>query len=261
VTWTRWAEASTTAVADMLTRDPIVLFPLGALEAHGPHLANGTDSVIAGAVADRAAELLSERGVDVLVLPVLPLAVCRAARPFAGTIDVPSELVSQLIEAICAEVVRHGGRRFCLHAHHWDPPHLAAVDTAVERIRALPGVSCCVFDRRSLDDVDVAERFAEGTGTGIRHGGRVETSVVLHAEPEHVDEAAMARLAPVWVDLMAAMRAGATDFAEAGGADGYFGDPAAATRAEGERMVDYLGRRVADTARALEPSSDDPTAR
>jgi len=51
-------------------------------------------------------------------------------------------------------------------------------------------------------------------------------------------------LIPKPIDLAAAMRAGIKTFAEAGAAEAYFGDPAAATALEGEaiyaRLVDMV---------------------
>ena len=68
--------------------------------------------------------------------------------------------------------------------------------------------------------------------------------MVLASEPSHVNSDRMAELPAVWIDLMPRLRAGARDFAEAGGTDGYFGDPAAAEAAEGRRVVDYLAQQV-----------------
>ena len=52
----------------------VALLPLGALEAHGPHLPLGTDIVIAEAMARAGAERLSSRGMEVVLLPTLPVA-------------------------------------------------------------------------------------------------------------------------------------------------------------------------------------------
>ena len=51
-------------------------------------------------------------------------------------------------------------------------------------------------------------------------------------------------LPAVWVDLPGRLAAGARTFAEAGGADGYFGDPARASAEEGHRLLAALGEMV-----------------
>ena len=47
--------------------------PLGATEAHGPHLPLSTDVIIAEAMARAGAERLSRQGATVLVLPTVAL--------------------------------------------------------------------------------------------------------------------------------------------------------------------------------------------
>jgi len=247
-----WRSAPWTAVEQAIAQDPVFLLPVGAMEAHGPHLSNDADTVIATAVARRAAALLEAEGERVVILPAVECSVCEAAAPFPGTISYPAEVVSAVIAGTCREVVRHGGRRFVVNVHHWDPPHLAAVDAAVREVAGWEGVACVAFDRRSLSDADVAERFREGEGTGVRHGGRVETAMVLAEQPDHVAEQALGGLAPVWVNLMPALRAGARDFREAGASDAYFGDPANAGAEEGDAMLEHLARGVAELARALD---------
>jgi creatinine amidohydrolase/Fe(II)-dependent formamide hydrolase-like protein len=118
------------------------------------------------------------------------------------------------------------------------------VDAAAAELRGRDGITCGIFDRRSLDDDQIKVLFGEGEGTGVRHGGRVETSMVMASKPSHVDPERMSALPPVWVNLLPRLRAGARDFAEAGGTDAYFGEPAAASREEGERMLEYLARQV-----------------
>ena len=51
----------------------VVILPVGALEAHGPHLPVATDVWIAEAMARAGAEKLAARGMDVLLLPALAL--------------------------------------------------------------------------------------------------------------------------------------------------------------------------------------------
>jgi creatinine amidohydrolase/Fe(II)-dependent formamide hydrolase-like protein len=58
-------------------------------------------------------------------------------------------------------------------------------------------------------------------------------------------------LQPVWVDLPAALRAGARSFAEAGSPLAYFGDPARSSREEGEHLYEALATIIADAVQAL----------
>ena len=95
------------------------------------------------------------------MLPAIQYGVCKAAYPFAGTIDLDADLLARLIVNICSEVARHGGRRFCLNVHHWDPPHLEAIDQAVAELRRSESISIALFDRRELDDDQIRHSFSE----------------------------------------------------------------------------------------------------
>jgi hypothetical protein len=54
----------------------------------------------------------------------------------------------------------------------------------------------------------------------------------------------MRDLPPVWIDLPARLQSGARTFLEAGAELGYFGNPSAATRDEGDQMLEILAGMV-----------------
>ncbi|HEX6013152.1 MAG TPA: creatininase family protein, partial [Geminicoccaceae bacterium] len=54
----RWEENSWPTLEAALSRDPVVVLPIGAVEQHGPHLPVGVDATNAEGVALRAAETL-----------------------------------------------------------------------------------------------------------------------------------------------------------------------------------------------------------
>src|SRR5438105_4384507 len=64
----------------------VALLPIGATEAHGPHLALDADVAIASGVALRAARALERDGYQPLVLPPIQYTVTDFAAEFAGTI-------------------------------------------------------------------------------------------------------------------------------------------------------------------------------
>src|SRR5688500_10080905 len=65
----------------------VALLPVGAVEAHGPHLPLATDCLIAEAMGRAAAERLEARGVPAVVLPVFPYTRAGFAAGFPGTIS------------------------------------------------------------------------------------------------------------------------------------------------------------------------------
>src|SRR5687767_2687719 len=90
------------------TKRLAAILPLGAIEAHGPHLPLGTDIVIAEAMANAGARRLAARGLEVIVLPSIPVAPAPFAAAFAGTIDTPAAATTALIGGIARSLGEHG---------------------------------------------------------------------------------------------------------------------------------------------------------
>jgi creatinine amidohydrolase len=217
----------------------IAIVPLGALEAHGPHLPLGTDMVIAEAMAGAGAERLSGQGLEVVVLPTIPVAPAPFAAAFAGTIDTPPAATTALLTGIATSAARHGVRTTAVANAHHDPAHVAAVRDAVRAVELeCPGA--LIFP--DLTRRRWAVRLTDEFQSGACHAGRYEGSVVMAAEPHLVDEAHMRHLPANTQSLVAAIQRGDQTFAQAGGSDAYFGAPADATAEEGRDIIDRLGR-------------------
>jgi hypothetical protein len=71
----------------------------------------------------------------------------------------------------------------------------------------------------------------------------------MAAAPELVDDAVRAGLAPVPISLSEKLAAGVTTFAAMGLDAAYAGNPAAATVAEGEQLIDRLAQMVVGEVR------------
>src|SRR5512144_1970282 len=113
-----------TAVREVASRRAVAVLPLGAIEAHGPHLPLATDVIIAEAMAREGAARLSSRGFDVLLLPALSFAAAPFAAAFAGTIDARPDDIAAIVSSIAASLGRHGVTRLVLANAHLDPSHV-----------------------------------------------------------------------------------------------------------------------------------------
>jgi creatinine amidohydrolase len=240
VTTIALATATWVEVADFLAESPdaVALVPVGALEAHGPHLPLATDVVIAEGTARRAAAAL---GRPVALAPAIVYSVARYAGGFAGTVSLDEDTARAHVRAVCAGLVAAGLRRVCLVNAHLEPAHVAGLREAVA---GLPVAVADPTERR------FARTLTEEFKRGACHAGSYETSLVLAERPELV-RGARAGLPPRPIDLAAAMRAGVATFVEAGADQAYFGDPAAATVEEGEwiyaRLVEMVRVVIAET--------------
>jgi creatinine amidohydrolase len=222
-----------TEVDEAMKDRPVALIPVGAVEAHGPHLPLETDTVIATEMARRGATKLKESGVSSLILPPVYFTVADFGADFAGTLSLPAETSTLLLR----DVAVAAGRKFravCFVNIHLEPRHLECLKRAVEDA-GKQGVSVCFTDITK-------KRWAELLGDAYRqgdHGGAFETSLMMAAAPDQVRERERISLPPM-EGLLAAMKKGAKTFLEAGGEDAYFGDPTAASAEEGESLFEGL---------------------
>jgi creatinine amidohydrolase len=221
----------------------IAVLPLGALEAHGPHLPLGTDIMIAEAMARAGAARLSHRGYEVVLLPALPVAPSPFAAEFAGTIDTAAVATTALISGIADSVTRHGGRATVIANAHHDPAHVNAIRAAVQRAESNRTATIVFPD---LTRSRWASRLTDEFRSGACHAGRYEGSVVLAVAPHLVDTKVMEALPANAHSLVDAIGRGDRTFDAAGGPDAYFGWPAAATPEEGRDIIERLAAVLED---------------
>lgn len=227
------AAATWTDVRELLGRDPgaLALLPVGALEAHGPHLPLSTDVVIAEGLARRAAAALEARGRTAAIAPALTYSVTEYARGFAGTAGVAADAAAAYVRGVVAGLRAAGFSRVALVNAHLEPAHVAVLREAAAALgAAFPDCTERRFARTLTDEYK----------RGACHAGSYETSLVLAERPELVRDDRRAALPARDIDLARAMREGKRTFEEAGAPEAYFGDPAAATAAEGERIYRLL---------------------
>lgn len=221
----------------------VVILPVGAIEAHGPHLPLDTDVVIAVEMGRRAGELLAGAGRPVVHLPPLSYGVSYVGGCFAGTTPIPPSAASQSISEILVTCLDNGAGAALITNAHLEPAHYQALREAAERTA---GVTLKPVALPDLREPRWSACLSEEFQRGMRHAGAYETSLMLAAKPEAVRREMLPHLAPVLIDLPAALRAGARTFADAGGELGYFGDPARATAEEGDTLFDALARIALD---------------
>jgi len=191
-------------------RPVVALVPIGSTEPHGPHLGLGTDVVI---------------------------GVTDCAVGFPGAISIPADILTAYVAAICDGLLAQGLRHVCLVNNHLEPAH----DTAIRAV--LPGregkvsVACPLTKKW-------AKTLSAEFKSGACHAGQYETSIVMAAAPELVDEAMRATLAPVPVSLSEKLKEGVTTFTAMGMELAYAGNPAAASVEEGDQLINRLADMV-----------------
>jgi creatinine amidohydrolase len=219
-------------------RAVVALVPVGSTEPHGPHLGLGTDVVISAAACVRATELLERKGPLVAVIaPAIPYGVTDCAEGFPGAVSVPAGVLTAYAAAVCDGLLAQGLRHVCLVNNHLEPAHDAAIRGVLAGREGKVSVACPLTKKW-------ARTLSEEFKSGACHAGQYETSIVMAAAPELVDEAARQTLPAVPISLSAQLAAGVTTFAAMGLDRAYAGAPAAASIEEGERLILRLAEMV-----------------
>ena len=201
----------TSAEAGALSQSVLVI-PLGSTEQHGPHLPLSTDTAIATALAERVAA----RRDDVLVAPAVPYGASGEHAGFAGTLSIGQDA----LELVLLELVRSAADTFArvllLSGHGGNAEPLAR---SVARLRS--------------EGRDV-QSWSPVWG-GDAHAGRTETSLQLALNPALVRcERAQAGATAGLRDLLPELRRTGVRGVSP---NGVLGDPAGASAAEGEQLL------------------------
>lgn len=164
-----------------ISKDSIIILPLGATEQHGPHLSSDTDTIIATEFANRLKDNCPNS--DLIILPVEHIGYSIEHLDFQNT---KSLTYAQAVEkwlSIIEEYYTKGGRKFLLlNAHGGNSPLMTIVATEA-RVRWNILVVSTSWSRFGLPD---------GLNKTIDrtidiHAGMIETSMMLAIDPKKVD--------------------------------------------------------------------------
>jgi len=130
------SEMTWTEIDEAMKERPVALVPVGAIEAHGPHLPVATDTRIAQEMAKRGAAKLKENGVPCLILPPVEFTVAEFGADFAGTLSLPPETATALLRDV-AIVAAKKFRAVAFVNIHLEPKHVECLKRAVDEATRL----------------------------------------------------------------------------------------------------------------------------
>jgi creatinine amidohydrolase len=235
---TRLADLTSPQLEALRERRPVALWPVGAVEPHGPHAPLGTDTLISVGTCERAAARLADP--PAVVLPPLPFGVTRYGAGFAGAVGISERILHGLVMDVAVSVAEQGFRRLVIVNNHFEPEQVATLRAAAAEADALYLDLLRGANARRLPD-----EFRRGSC----HAGRYETSLVLADAPGLVDREAMTALPALEVDMPAAIAAGHTSFVAMGMKRAYCGAPAEASPEEGRSTFEALADMLVELVR------------
>lgn len=234
-----WILAETTWKSVRATQYDVAVLPWGATEAHNYHLPYGTDTIQAQLLAEESARAAWASGAKVVVLPALPFGVNTLQLDIPLTINmnpgtqlaVLSDVVESLESAGIDRLVifnAHGGNDF---------------RPMIRELQPETSVLLCTLNWWQA--ADVSAHFADPGD----HGGRMETSVMLHLASQLVLPLSEAGPGSERKPRVTAFREGWawmprrwTQVSE----DTGIGNPSGASHDEGRRFAAAVTARVAD---------------
>lgn len=178
-----WGKNTRLDLSAVREEDPVVVVPTGAVEQHGPHLPVDTDTSIAAAIANAAAE----RTEGALVTPTVSFGYSPHHSGVPGTITLRSQTYMNLIKDVLGSIYDDGFEQIAILNGHGG--NRAPLTTAVGDFRAERDVSVAVVSYWDLIKEEIVRIRDSDTG-GVSHGGEMETSLQLYLHEELVREPA-----------------------------------------------------------------------
>jgi creatinine amidohydrolase len=218
-------------LAESLEGESLAVVPLGSTEQHGPHLPEGTDHLIAEALARAATDRTGH-----CCAPVIPIGVSSHHRQFHGTMWVEPPVFRDYVENLSRNLTYHGINRIVyVNAHGGNVAHLREVGQRLHEDET-------AFAIEWMWDESIPDLIDEVFETPGPHGGPKETAMIMHIAGELVrdDRLADARDGGAIFDYDAERVHGATTFYDCieNSSNGVFGDQTDATPEVGERLFE-----------------------
>lgn len=173
-----WSHLTSTQVEAAAQEGCVAVLPVGATEQHGPHLATGTDWLLAEGASTAAAAVTGD-----VVLPTLNLG-CSLGHTdrWPGTLSLSPSTLARVVEEVGRWVHASGFRHLVLVNGHGTngPPCQSALlqlrfdlPDLLARFVSLHELTPAITDRYLVDGEDI-------------HANETETAVMLHVHPEMV---------------------------------------------------------------------------
>lgn len=184
-----------------------VLFPLGVIEEHGPHLPLGCDIYWSVSMSRLVKERLQEKGQECVIAPPYYWGVNYCTGSFPGSFSLKPETMQQVLFELFENLKSFGFSKIYCFNYHGDSKHVKSIVAAVQRANKELGL----LVKLVVESMDLQlygwkgdEEFLlvskppypmewfeeqEPSEWGLLdiHAGAFETAVINHFCPEQVD--------------------------------------------------------------------------
>ena len=246
--WNRMTAAELKAAAK---KGALVLLPVASTEQHGPHLATGVDTFLAGEGCRRAALLIVKKR-PVVVAPTVWMGLAELHVEFGGTFTISLPTYHALLRDLCGSILRAGFKRILIvNGHGGNIAALTALTTDLAQELKAPIATTTLY---SLPHATGAYEPVLEDQKGVMHACEAETSMMLAAFPDCVRNEKIAKAvgpatvaSPHHTSLLVWR-----SFAQMT-KTGVVGDARKASAAKGEKLLDIAAELLAERLLKGEP--------
>lgn len=167
-------------IKEKIKKSPVAILPVGAVEAHGPHLPLGTDNLLAEEMAKKVSEKIES-----FILPVLPYGQVWSLRNFPGSITVSNQSMINIIVDVGISLYEQGFKTFIMMNGHLGNQN-ALKDAARALYEKVPDLKTYYFFYPGMNTFAGDVRDHQSAHDIYFHACEIETSYMLYLAPKHV---------------------------------------------------------------------------
>lgn len=167
-----------------ISRDKVIVIPVGHTEQHAYHLPMSTDTLIIESISfgiERTASSAAD------VLPVFPYGVSTHRQAFAGTLNSGGRAFEDFFIAVVDALAGRGfNRLYFINGHGGNHSFLVnVIKYSGERHRRVFSATSWLY-LSGEEGIEALNRYRTSAIGGMGHAGELETSLILHIRPDLV---------------------------------------------------------------------------
>lgn len=233
----------------------IVLFPLGVIEEHGPHLCLGTDIYTAQVICEKVKEELEKKGIPSVIAPPFYWGICQSTRGFIGSFTIRMETAQNLVFDILNTLHEFGFTEvYGINAHGDIEQNVLFMNSFRSASEQIGMHACYCFRKEVLHHYGLTgeeeficpvvpqDTIVSASKERDIHAGDIETAIITAYYPSCVDRAVAKSLPAVTVDPSREMEWITGGKTKEMSPNGYAGNPAAYDEVK-------IDEHIADTAK------------
>jgi creatinine amidohydrolase len=198
-----WEQMCRNEFEELAKANAVVIVPVGSIEQHGNHLPVNTDINCCYAIAQRAAQSVSE--FPVLVLPPIWMGYSPHHMPYRGAITLKHHTFVEVLTQVVACVHAHGFKKILiLNGHGGNSGIVNSLRIKLAYEDGMPTVVHTYWEMPSV--IEEMKKVSQTDKGDIGHAGEMETSLQLYLQADLVDIASAVKVPDIAGDPTTASR-------------------------------------------------------